>query len=84
MSNKSYEKGRWSVHESRGPGGALGYIVDGVGEEKRPGEGAFQIRDGALFDPTGKRLGYLAALESSWAVNLGDHMIGHVLRRVPD
>jgi sugar lactone lactonase YvrE len=81
MSGKPFEHGRWSVHENRGPGGPIGYIVDGVGEEVRPGAGAFQINDGVLFDPQGKRLGYLAALEDSWVVNLGDYEIGHVLRR---
>lgn len=83
MSRKSYEEGTWGVFKNRGPVSPIGHLIDGVGEPMRQGEGAFQVRDGALFDIDGSRLGYLAPLGDSWAVNFGDH-VGHVLRRLPD
>lgn len=82
MPSKSYEEGRWGVFKDRGPGSPIGHLIDGVGEPVRQGEGVFQIRDGVLFDTDGSRIGYLAPLGDSWAVNFGDH-IGHVLRRLP-
>jgi hypothetical protein len=83
MSYKSYEKGHWAIFKNRGPGSPVGYLIDGIGEPINPEERVFKIRDGALFDVDGTRLGHLAPLEDSWAVNFGDH-VGHVLRRIPE
>lgn len=83
MSKKSYLVGRWAVFENRASTNVLGYIVDGVGQSTELGRPPFQITNGALFNPDGKRLGYIAPFGDSWAVNLGDHEVGHVLRAIP-
>lgn len=80
---RSYMVGRWGVYENRGFGSPLGYFVDGEGVitvDQQP----FRILGNVLYDPEGKRLGYLAPLGESWAVNLSEHEVGHILRRLPD
>lgn len=82
---KSYERGRWGVYKDRASITLLGMLVDGEGRSVRMGERAYEVRDGALFCPEGKRLGHLARLEdNSWVVNYGDHDLGHVLRAMPE
>lgn len=80
---QSYMVGHWGVYKNRGPGSPIGHFIDGEGmatAEQRP----FRITANVLYDPDGKRLGYLAPLGESWAVNLGDYEVGHILRRLPD
>lgn len=81
--SKPYLTGRWAIFQTRASAEVLGYIINGVGQSTTPGVPPFQISDGALFAPDGKRLGHLAPLGDSWAVNLGDHEVGHVLRVSP-
>lgn len=81
---KSYEKGQWGIYKDRASSTLIGLLVDGKGKSIRLGESVFEVRDGVLFSPENVRLGWLAPLEDSWAVNLGDHDIGHVLRELPD
>jgi hypothetical protein len=76
--------GRWGVFESRISTSPVGYFVDGEGMIMSPGRQPFSIVDNRLIDPDGKVLGYLAQLERSWAVNLGDHEVGHILRQLSD
>ncbi|PKH18864.1 hypothetical protein CIB54_17415 [Pseudomonas fluorescens] len=80
---KSYEKGQWGIYKDRVSTTVIGLLVDGKGKEIRFGERPYEVRDGVLFCPEGKRLGTLAALQDSWVVNYGDHDIGHVLRALP-
>jgi hypothetical protein len=83
MAEKSYLTGKWAIFKSRASTEVLGYIVDGIGQTTVPGQPPFSIIDSVLFAPDGTRLGYLAPLEGSWVVNLGDYEIGHVLRALP-
>lgn len=80
---RSYMTGHWAVYKSRGPGSPIGYFIDGEGvaTAKQP---PFRIAENVLYDPDGKRLGYLAPLGESWAVNLSQTEVGHILRRQPD
>lgn len=81
---RSYMVGRWGVFENRGCVSPIGYFVDGVGISSGLGGSPFSIEENVLIDPDGKRLGYLAQLGESWAVNLGEHEVGHILRRWAD
>lgn len=81
---RSYMFGRWGVFESRTSASPIGCFVDGEGMISSPDRRPFSIVDNRLFDPDGKRLGYLAPLGESWAVNLSDTEVGHILRRLPD
>lgn len=83
MAKSSYLTSRWAIFENRASTEVLGYIIDGAGQSAEPGTPAYQIANGALFAPDGRRLGYLAPLADSWVVNLGDQNTGHVLRAMP-
>ncbi len=80
MQTKPYMIGRWGVFKDLESQEVLGHIVDGAGQSTLPGRPPFDVSNGALFDPDGRRLGHLAPLGDVWAVNHGDNDTGHVLR----
>lgn len=80
MLTKPYLTGRWAIYKTQGTHEVLGYIVDGTGLSTVSGRPPFRVENEALFDPEGKRLGHLAPLGDSWAVNHGNNDIGHVLQ----
>jgi len=82
MSKKSYLLGEWAVCENRGSTLSLGHFKDGIGFAMSPSERVFSILDGSLYAPDGTELGELAKLGESWAVDLGDFYVGHILRQV--
>ncbi len=83
--SRSYEKGQWGVYKDRASTVLIGLLVDGIGRSIRFGERTYEVVEGVLFCPEGKRLGHLARLDdNSWVVNYGDHDLGHVLRAMPE
>lgn len=82
MDLKPYQMGTWAIYKDRASVDVLGYISNGVGRTTVPDEPPFSIDDESLIAPDGTRLGHLAKLGDSWVVNLGDHDIGHVLRKI--
>ncbi|WP_447590168.1 hypothetical protein [Aquipseudomonas campi] len=80
MTQRSYLKGQWAVYENRAANINLGYVIDGIGMPALPGEKAFSIIDDYLVDPSGVHLGKLIPLGDAWAVDLGNQIVGQILR----
>lgn len=83
MQTKPYLTNRWAIFQDRASTKVLGYIIDGVGRSIHPDQQPFQIDDDELVAPDGSRLGRLTNLGDSWATDLGNYSVGHVLREIP-